>query len=168
MKALLICLACLSLACLDRMTEAANVVTNSFRGIYFTISVTNNVVRPHETNVIHCRIVNTSEERVYFSPWDPKVATQFYALDASGGKIRLTKDLSDSFRGGPTFGLKAKETNSYLFELPVTLTNSLRSHEVCGEVTIYFDPKPTDVDSNGITMIPAYNLRSNKLDMKAE
>lgn len=141
------------------------IVTNSIRGIYFSISVTNNLVLPDRTNVFQCHITNISTNRACFYPWDPKVSTQFFISDPDGNEIRLTKDLSNSFRGGPVFALDPHSTNNYSFALPVTFTNLSKDNNLCAEVTVYFKPTETDQDSNGIVVVPFYHLRSNSLQV---
>ena len=139
---------------------------NSFRGINFSISITNSLVLPNVTNIFLCHISNSSSNLVYFWGGYPDRSTQFFLTDANGNQVRLTEKWENR-PGGQMCMLGPNSVKDYIFLLPVAWAAKSEKCSMRAQINIYFDPTEADRGADGLIYQKMYHLWSNPLPVGA-
>jgi hypothetical protein len=137
----------------------------STKGIQFTASTTNSIISSNDEIVIHCVIKNTTTNRAYFYPWEPKVSTQVFAMAKDGKTVRLTRDDYDSYEGGPTFTFGPESSEEYDFMPPSSSIRSPGSYHLFCEMRVYFDESKSEIQDHGLI---THKIRSNPIEINVK
>jgi hypothetical protein len=137
----------------------------STKGIQFIASTTNSIISSNDEIVIHCVIKNTTTNRAYFYPWEPKASTLLFMLSTNNEVVRLAGDDRDRYEGGPAFILNPKSSEDYDFKSPSNVIHLPGTSHLFCEVSIYFDEAISEIQEHGII---THKIRSNPIEINVK
>jgi hypothetical protein len=131
-------------------------------GIQMSITISNPIIQLGKTNMVICRIKNTSTNTPCFCG-DPQTWIQVSLIDNKGRKQRLTFDPSLRPGGGPSFCLNPHESNLYQIPIVIHEDNAGEKHVLVADVAMDIAVRRATKDNVGLDF---FQPVSNSLEVQ--